>query len=490
MVNAVSNFVVQFPLKTEKYQEDILEKRFKIGRYIYNSLVTITQNRYKEMIKTKRYRTLMDQLTGDKTNDKPIWKEIGLMRKEYDLTEYSFHKDVKPLQKHFLKNIDAFTAQKIATELWRAYEDFFYGEGKAVHYKKYNSLNTLEGKSNATGIKFRNNRLIWNKLDIPVDIDYSNPYEYQAMQSEIAYCRIVRRYIKYKYKYYLQIVFKGVPPVKTDKETGEIKHPIGKGDVGIDIGTSTIAYVSESDVKIRELADRVQNIENEKRKILRKMDRSRRATNPDNYNDDGTIKNQSGKKLIWNNSNHYNKYIGKLKELCRKQAAVRKYQHECLANEIVSLGDTIFVENMSFKGLSKRAKKTEKNDKGKFKSKKRFGKTIAVRAPAMLLEIIDRKLSYDGKTLIKIDTWSAKASQFNHFDETCAKKKLSQRWNYIGEYKIQRDMYSAFLIMNTAEDLKSFDINKCNERFDKFYELHNDEVKRLKGHKNLKCIGI
>ena len=35
----MANFIVEFPLKTEKYQEDILDKRFEIGRQIYNSLV-------------------------------------------------------------------------------------------------------------------------------------------------------------------------------------------------------------------------------------------------------------------------------------------------------------------------------------------------------------------------------------------------------------------------------------------------------------------
>lgn len=56
--------------------------------------------------------------------------------------------------------------------------------------------------------------------------------------------------------------------------------------------------------------------------------------------------------------------------------------------------------------------------------------------------------------------------------------------------KIQRDLYSAFLIMNTASDLKSFNIDKCNERFNNFYKLHNKEVKRLTGHKNLSSIAI
>ena len=450
----MANFVVQFPLKTEIYQEDILNKRFEIGRKIYNSLVTITQDRYKEMIKTKKYRNLLASLSGDKKKDKEIWRQISDMRKEYNLTEYSFHQDVKQFQKYFKQNIDSFTAQKIATALWKAYEKLFYGKGKAIYYKKYNTLNSLEGKSNSTGIRFINDCIYWNKLIIPVKINYKNPYEYQAIQSEISYCRIVRKYVRNKYKFYIQIVFKGIPPVKFNKETGEIKHIIGEGDVGIDIGTSTIAYASENNVKILELADKVRNIEKEKRKILRKMDRSRRATNLDNYNEDGTIKNQGNKKVIWKKSNHYKKYQNQLKELYRKQKDIRKYQHECLANEIISLGNNIYVEKMNFSRLQKRAKNTEKNDKGKFKHKKRFGKSLGNRAPAMLLSIINRKLRYFNRCLIEINTYEAKASQFNHFNKTYKKKKLSQRWNDFNGIKIQRDMYSAFLIMNINNDLK------------------------------------
>ena len=486
----MANFIVQFPLKTEKYQEDILNRRFEIGRKIYNSLVNVTQKRYKEMMKTKKYRNLLSSLTGNKKTDKTIWKQIDEMRKQYGLSEYSFHEDVKQMQKHFKNNMDSFTAQKIATKLWKSYDKLFYGNGKKVYYKKYGELNSLEGKSNKTGIRFKDDRIIWNGLKIPVIINYDNYYEYQAMQSVICYGRIVRKFVRNKYKFYVQIVFKGNPPVKVDTETGEIKHPIGNGDVGIDIGTSTIAIASESDVKILELADRVQNIENQKQKLLRKMDRSRRATNPNNYHEDGTIKKQSNKKVVWNKSNHYIKYQNERKELYRKQADIRKYQHECLANYIVSLGNKVYVEKMNFFGLQRLAKNTEKNDKGKFKKKKRFGKSLANKAPSMLLTIIDRKLNYFGEELIEINTFEAKASQFNHFDGTYTKKLLSQRWNDFDGIKIQRDMYSAFLIMNITDDLKSFDIDKCNERFNNFYKLHNLEVDRLKGHKNLSSIAI
>lgn len=483
-------FTTQFSLKTEKFQEDILDKRFEIGRQIYNSLVNITQKRYREMIKTKVYRNLMFQLSGDKNKDKPIWKQINEVRKQFGMSEYSFYKDVQKMQHHFSNNIDVRTTRSIASNLWKAYEKLFFVNGEIIHHKKYGSLNSLEGQSNTQGIRFRDDRILWNGLEIPVVINYNNYYESQALKSEIKYCRIIRKFVRKKYKYYVQIVFKGTPPIKVDKETGEAKHYIGEGDVGIDIGTSTIAYSSSTDVKILELADKVQDIEDEKRRLLRKMDRSRRATNPNNYNEDGTIKKQGNKKATWNKSNHYIKYQNQSKELYRKQADVRKYQHKCLANQIIPLGDNIYVETMNFSGLAKKSTKTEKNDKGKFKRKKQFGKTIANRAPSMLLSIIDRKLSYYGKSLIRIDTWSAKASQFNHFDGTYNKKKLSQRWNVFNGVKVQRDMYSAFLIMNTASDLKSFDISKCNDRFENFYQLHNLEVERLTEHKNLSSIAI
>ncbi len=493
----MSNFVVQFPLITEKYQEDILNKRFEIGRNIYNSLVNITQNRYKEMIKTKLYRSIKLELVKiyktDKTKSKrksELCRQLNEFCKQFGINEYSFHADVKNMQHHFKDNLDSFTAQKIASNLWKAYDKLLFGDGNKVHYKKYDSLNSLEGKSNKTGIKFKDDKILWNGLEIPVKIDYNNYYEYQSFQNDIVYCRIIRKFIKNEYKFYIQIVFKGVPPLRIKKD-GEIKRYIGEGDVGLDIGTQTIAISSKTNVKIYELANRVQNIENKKLKLLRKLDRSRRKNNPENYNEDGTIKKQGNKKVVWEKSNRYIREQNKLKELYRKQADVRKYQHECLANEIIKQGNKIYVETMNYKGLQKRAKETTVNETtGKINKKKRFGKSLANKAPAMLLEIIDRKLNYFDKKLNKIDTWSVKASQYNHVEDNYKKKKLSERWNIISGVKVQRDMYSSFLIMNVNDDLKSINKEKCEQRFENFSALHNVEIERLSGNKNLSSIAI
>ncbi len=472
----MSRYCVTFPLITEKYQETILNKRFEISRQLYNAVLSKAYKRYKSMIETKKYRQLKEQINNANEKEKKLlYKQLNEMYKQYRLNEYSLHEDIQEMQHHFSENIDSFTAQKIATRVWSAFEDLLFGDGKIVHFKKYGELDSLEGKSNKTGIRFKDGFLIWNGLKIPVKIDYNNPYEYQALKDEICYCRIKRRFIKGKYKYYLQIVFKGVPPMKINKD-GEVKRHIGNGTVGLDIGTQTIAIVSNVDVKLLELADRVNNIEKEKRRILRYMDRSRRANNPDNFNEDGTIKKG---KLKWVKSNRYIKAQNKLRELYRKQADVREYQHQLLSNYILSLGNKIKVEEMNFKGLQKRSKKTEKNDKGKFKRKKRFGKSLANKAPAKLLTILDNKLKYFGEKLIKVNTKEVKASQYNHLNCRYNKKKLSQRWNDLNGIKIQRDLYSAFLIQHVNDDLCNINQEECKRDFERFKILHDKEIERL-----------
>ena len=472
----MSRYCVTFPLITEKYQETILNKRFEISRQLYNAVLSKAYKRYKSMIETKKYRQLKEQINNANEKEKKLlYKQLNEMYKQYRLNEYSLHEDIQEMQHHFSENIDSFTAQKIATRVWSAFEDLLFGDGEIVHFKKYGELDSLEGKSNKTGIRFKDGFLIWNGLKIPVKIDYNNPYEYQALKDEICYCRIKRRFIKGKYKYYLQIVFKGVPPMKINKD-GEVKRHIGNGTVGLDIGTQTIAIVSNVDVKLLELADRVNNIEKEKRRILRYMDRSRRANNPDNFNEDGTIKKG---KLKWVISNRYIKAQNKLRELYRKQADVREYQHQLLSNYILSLGNKIKVEEMNFKGLQKRNKKTEKNDKGKFKRKKRFGKSLANKAPAKLLTILDNKLKYFGEKLIKVNTKEVKASQYNHLNCRYNKKKLSQRWNDLNGIKIQRDLYSAFLIQHVNDDLCNINQEECKRDFERFKILHDKEIERL-----------
>ena len=239
-------------------------------------------------------------------------------------------------------------------------------------------------------------------------------------------------------------------------------------------------------MKLLELASEIGNIDREKRILSRKLDRQRRANNTDKYNDDGTIKRNQ---LKWNNSKRYLKTKNELAEIQRKLADIRKQSHNKLANYILSLGNKVYVEEMNFKGLKSRSKKTTVNKKtGKINKKKRFGKSIGNKAPSMFLTILDNKLKWHGERLLKVDTYQIKASQYNHVTDEYIKKGLSERWNDFGDYKIQRDMYSAFIIMCSNENLKEIDKEKCKSKFRNFKELHDAEVIRIKGSES-KLIG-
>ena len=481
----MSNFTLTLELKTEKWQEDILDKRFNIGRQMYNAILGELYKRYNTMTERKEYKKVVNMLKGKERN-----KKFQELNKKYGLTEYSLHTYIKPMQHYFKDNVDSFTAQKIATRAYRAFEKYMFHQAKKVYFKKYNELNSLEGKSNKTGIRFVNNELIWNKLNIPIIIKKNDEYAQMALENKVKYCRILRKFVRGKYKYYIQLISDGTPPIKINKETGEIKNTIGKGRVGLDIGTQTIAITSQYDVKLLELAPEVSNIEKEKRILQRKLDRQRRANNPDNFNEDGTVKkgiriDSRLTKLKWNKSNKYIKTRNKLREIQHKQASIRKQSHERLANYILNLGDKIYVEDMNYKGLQARAKETTINKKtGKYNKKKRFGKSLANKAPSMFLTILDNKLKYNGTQLYKIDTRSAKASQYNHVEDEYIKKDLSERWNNFGDYKIQRDLYSAFLIMNIKDNLKEINRDLCIKTFDNFRKLHDKEIERIENSSN------
>lgn len=475
----MSNFILTLKLNTQPFEESILNKRLNIGRQMYNACLNELNKRYRALQQSKEYKKACKMTKSKERN-----KLFNSLNKKYGLTEYSLHDFVKQMQHHFKKNIDSFTAQKIATRCFKAFQKLMFYEANKVHFKKYGEMNSLEGKSNKTGIRFTNNKLIWNGLAVPVVIKRNDIYAQTALENnKVKYCRIVRKLVRGKYKFYVQLVMEGMPPTKYNKETGEVRNPVNEGRVGLDIGTQTIAIASNKEVKLLELAPSTNNMEREKRILQRKLDRQRRANNPNKYNEDGTIK--KGNRDKWIFSNRYIKSRNALAEIQRKIASKRKQDHEKLANYILSLGNDIKVETMSFQGLQARAKETTINEKtGNYNKKKRFGKSIANKAPSMLLTILDNKLKFQDTKLKKVDTYSVKASQYNHVTNEYNKKELGQRWNDFGDFKIQRDLYSAFLIMNVNEDLKTINRELCFRKFGNFKELHDLEINRIKSSDN------
>lgn len=278
--------VLTLPLITEPFQDDMLEKRFKIMEHLQNSLIAVELRKLKNLERTRAYRELNEKIRDAAEPEKKILyqQRQDMIRENGKLCEREFQKDITPMQKHFVDHINAQIAHKLSKNVWQAFEKCLFGTGHMVHFKRRGTLSSIENKQN--GMYLRDGWFEWNggqskqakKLRIRV-APPKTEYEQEMLKQPIAHFRVVRKWAKHRYKYYLQITLKG-PPVRKDRAVSE-------GRVGIDIGTQSVAIVSSNRVCLRELAEQVNDNHAKILTLQRKMDRSRRAMNPGNYAENG-----------------------------------------------------------------------------------------------------------------------------------------------------------------------------------------------------------
>lgn len=465
-----STYVLTLPMKTELWQEHKLNKRLDIARQIYNACLGEILKRYKLMKRDQRYQQAVRQPKSKERTQ--VFKDLT---REYGVTEYDLYKYGTPLNQYYKKNIPATVGQAIAARAWKTFDRYrFDSKSKKVQFKRKGEVFSMEAKTNS-GILYRDGKVKMKGLVIPVILDSNDEYQVTALHDRVKYARILKKIIKGKERFFVQLMLEGIPPKKRN-------HVIGEPDqtVGIDIGTQVIGIVTDDTVKLRELApdSDLKYIENELARLNRKRSRQRRANNPHKFNADGTIKR--GNRKPWVVSNNEQKTRNAIRELHRLQAVKRKLAHQKMANGILALGLDIRVEAIDFAGLAKREKGVTLNKKGTPKSNKRFGKSIGNKAPAMLIDVIDQKLGYKDLTIKKLNTPKMKITQFNHYTGEYIPQAIHERWDVVGHDKIQRNLYNAFLIRHTTDALDQVDVDSCHNDYFKFKALHDKEISRLK----------
>lgn len=519
-------FVLTFEwdLKKQTKQLQIIKTtktESEINRQLYNGCLGELLKREKQMKRTKQHKKIKRQLFAiskqisfyeQKRNKQKLkfyqnekeqtLKQLFELQKTFRLSEYSMHEYITPMRKYFGSRVNVNVAQKTATRAWNTFRKKLKGEAKKVRFIPRGEFISFEGKNNTTGWRYDNRKIVYQNYKIPLLIKENDFYiqealsyieneeifQYKTSKGEIKeatykvkFVRIIQKTIRGKERYFAQLICQGYPPPKRDKHTGSLKYPLGKGRVGGDIGTSTMAFVGEKQLSLFNLGEqikRIDNVQREIKRLQRKLERSKCATNPQYFDEVGRIK--KGKKE-WHYSKRYFRIKNKLRELHRKLALYRKLSHQCMANQIKTWGNEFYIEKMNIRGLQKRAKETKVSEKtSKFQKKKRFGKTIANRAPSSFITILKQKVQNSGGTFEEVNTWTFKASQYDHKCKTYKKKPLKERWhNFKDKTKVQRDLYSAFLLKNSNKNKKTANRNLCIKTYDSFKELHDEEIKQL-----------
>jgi len=227
---------------------------------------------------------------------------------------------------------------------------------------------------------------------------------------------------------------------KANQPFAKAKNPIGKAVVGIDMGPSTIAMVTDQKALLQAFCDEVASFDKTIKALQRKINRSMRATHSENYEPNRIIKNSNGKKQTklgkskqgtshWQYSNRCKALKFQVREAHRKMACARNTAQRQLANQVIELGKTIKTEKLSYKAFQKL-----------------FGKSVGRRSPATFISKLRYKAENAGGAVIEFNTYSTALSQ------TCVcghkqKKPLKQRWHHCEQCgaTAQRDLFSANL---------------------------------------------
>jgi hypothetical protein len=321
--------------------------------------------------------------------------------------------------------------QTTSLRAFRAVEMHVYGKRGRPRFKGYRCLHSVEGKGDAV-LRYRVvggvHTVLWSGLSLPLLLDPRDRDRWQAtaLERRTKYVRVLRRQVRGTWRWYAQLVQEGVPPRKE-------RHPIGHGITGLDLGPSTIAMVSEAAALLAVFCATVEDPAAEIRRLQRAMDRSRRATNPEAFDARGRF--IKGKKITVR-STRYRALAVRRSDMERRLAAERKRSHGELANFVLSRGDDIRLEDVSYKAFQRS-----------------FGRSVKRRAPAMFVRILERKAASAGASVIAFATRTTKLSQFDHVSGEYVKKPLSQRYHEFPDgSRVHRDLYSAWLARYVTED--------------------------------------
>lgn len=499
-------YVVRLDIKQTEYFDTLTDKRFALINKCHNVMVKHCKHLLNKLKYDKQYQSLLDtyhKAEAGSKEAKAIGKRMNDYRTSIGLSKSGLESYIKVWQKHHSDHISSHQAQKEAEHVMSGVDKVIFGNGKELHFRKLPQTTTLCSKSPTNGVAFdrENMTFRWLKDIFSLEpIDKNNLYMIQALYPDgakplpISYCEIKRMMFPNGWHYYLQVYVKGTAPQK---------HTIGIGRAGIDPGTSTMAVSAEHKAILRELAPKTNDYTKHLKHTLKAMDESRRNSNPGNYDSKGrTIKGHK----VWRKSNRYKELERKYQSLCRQKALYIKQSHCILANEVLEQANNVIVEHMDYRALQRRSKNTERRDKAtviknrkgkqqpvhKYKRKKRFGKSLGSRAPSKFLTILKQKLDAVGGRYNEVNTRAFKASQYDHSDGTYTKITLSTRFKVVGGIKVQRDLYSAFLIQHSNDNLDSPDRQACIIDFGAFVELQNNEIQYLKasGQTRPECFGF
>ncbi|BAZ23648.1 transposase, IS605 family protein [Kalymmatonema gypsitolerans NIES-4073] len=433
------SFVLELPLKVDSKQDSELQARFNAAMRLYNNVLREAKTRMELVRKSEAYQAAKKTSRDQKKARSDAFNKAreAYRFSDYDLQAYA-NRAAKDSQ-WIARKIDAQTQQKLATRAFKAVERVLFGKAKDIRFRVESRFRSVEGKTNKQGIRWKDDRIIWAGLELPAIIDSENVVIKHGLSCSVKYCRILRRELNGKRRWFVQLVLEGTPYQKP-------QNYVSDGFIGLDLNVSNIAFVADSHAELLPFAEDVPAFQKEITALQRRMQRSQRSLNPDNF--EPNLEARKGRKVIvkkgkpkkgklqWKKSARVRKAAQKKRELERRKTAYAKSQNRRVVNEILRHGKHIKTENVSVKGWQKR-----------------YGKAIGAKSPGFVQSELKRKAENAGGSFTKFSTQKTALSQ-THLDGSRIKKPLSERvhQDITGIPEHHRDLFSAFLSRSVNQD--------------------------------------
>jgi hypothetical protein len=417
------SFIYELPLQVSPGDASILEMRLELARQLYNAVLGEVLQNIQRMRESVAYKRTLKMPKGKARTQafNQLWKQYGLS--DYAVQAMATrHKNACAIGEH----LDAHICQKIGTRVFKAIASHLVCLRGRPRFKGRGRLRSVEGKSNAAGLRWRDGRVCWNGLVLSVLFDFKDKYgvEAHALSCKVKYLRLIRKVIRGQVRWYVQLILEGRP---------KIKRPSPSQRVGLDVGPSTIAIYHPEQTSLQAFCAALVPRAAKLKAIQRKMAGSRRLNNPQPVVVAGAEKKRP---VLKKPSKRYLKLQKAHAEVHRRMASTRKALHGSLVNEILSLGNQVYTEKLSYKAWQKC-----------------FGKSVGFRAPGQFISHLRCKAERAGGQLVEFGTFHTRLSQSCHCGQQ-KKKPLSQRWHECacGVGPVQRDVYSAYLAYHVEDN--------------------------------------
>jgi hypothetical protein len=339
---ATPTFICELPLILASDDERRLCIRLDCARQIYNAVLGESLSRLGLLHQSKAFQAARAMPKRSKEQQRERSAAFRGLDVQFRLREYDLHAYATQFSRSWLGgHLDANTIQTIASRAWNAVRQYQFGVRGKPRFKGKGQFHSVEGKSNRQGLRWRDGAVAWGALTLRARINADDPVITHALVCPIKYVRIVRRTLNGRVRFFVQLVCAGRPYQKP-------QNTIGDGVIGIDPGPRTFGIAGAEWGAHVDLSTPLTLSRKQQRLLQRRIDRQRRANNPQNYLSDGRIR--PGKKT-WRISRNQRDNERKLAEAKRKEAAHRKSLHGQLANTLLRLGSDIRIERNSYKSF-------------------------------------------------------------------------------------------------------------------------------------------